>query len=217
MIGGADDALLFCLLATAFLVAAHGVDALGSRRDKDDDGWAHSLALALLGLAVGMLVLAATFASSSTDLLVTLASCAAIAVSAMPLVGFRFGNGTRERPANPWDRAYRVRPARVAQLLSPARPAPAPAAPREPRAYEGVVLPDSVSGQPAPPRDRPERPTAPTGLGDSVPAPATPPASQPGVASAPEVYEAEETLNDVSQVVGDLGRLLGLDSDDRRR
>ncbi|GMA41147.1 hypothetical protein [Mobilicoccus caccae] len=137
MIGRADDALVFCLIAAALVVLAHAIDALGSRKG-DGDGWANSLALSLCGLALGILVVGATIAPSRTDLLLTMSTAGAVIVSALPLVGFRAGDGENMHPANPWDRAFRVRRSRVSELLSPT-PRPQPADP--PRARRGPATP----------------------------------------------------------------------------
>lgn len=201
MIGRADDALVFCLIAAALVVLAHAIDALGSRKG-DGDGWANSLALSLCGLALGILVVGATIAPSRTDLLLTMSTAGAVIVSALPLVGFRAGDGENMHPANPWDRAFRVRRSRVSELLSPT-PRPQPADP--PRARRGPATP------PGTPREGVIMPAVdPRAAAAQPPTAATPPRTRPA-ASSPEVYEAEETLHDVSEVVGDLGRLLGLD------
>lgn len=201
MIGRADDALVFCLIAAALVVLAHAIDALGSRKG-DGDGWANSLALSLCGLALGILVVGATITPSRTDLLLTMSTAGAVIVSALPLVGFRAGDGENMHPANPWDRAFRVRRSRVSELLSPT-PRPQPADP--PRARRAPATP------PGTPREGVIMPAVdPRAAAAQPPTAATPPRTRPA-ASSPEVYEAEETLHDVSEVVGDLGRLLGLD------
>lgn len=202
---GHADAVMFCLIAAALVVVAHGIDAVSSRR-RSGDGWGNSLALALCGLGLGLVCLGAVMATSRTDLLLTLSTAAAVVVSAMPLVGLNAGDEDAP-PANPWDRAFRVRRGRVTQLLSPTpRPAPpqspaprtAPPAGVPEAAREGVVMPTGMPG--------PERTAAEVVTQRRRPAP-----------SDPEVYEAEETLHDVTEVVGDLGRLLGLDRRDGRR
>ncbi|GAB49982.1 hypothetical protein [Mobilicoccus pelagius] len=215
MIGHAADALLYCLVAAGCVVLAHGVDALTSRRDAERT---HPVALALLAVGVTALAVGALFARSSTDVLVVASSCAAVAVSALPLLGFRLGGDSETRRVDPWDRAYRVHPGRVARLLSPRIPRPTPEAPRTGRA---AGRPTSRTGSTAatPPADRPAADPTPAPLPTRTMEAAThhgvvvtpgPPGTTPP-AARPEVYEAEETLHDVTQVVGDLGRLLGLD------
>lgn len=257
MIGHADDALLYCIVAACCVVLAHGVDALTPRRRRTEGG--NPVALALLGLAVVALAVGGLFAKSSTDVLVVVASCAAVAVSALPLTGIRLGGDTGTPPTNPWDRAYRIHPGRVAQLLSPrgARPVaepvvepvvgdPRPEAPHSrpggSRGRTGATAADMTPGAAgsrtqtrpdgASTSTPPTRTSTTPGLAHHgvviTPEPAAVPATAPGAvapaagpqvgvpSSTPEVYEAEETLNDVTQVVGDLGRLLGLDRRPRR-
>lgn len=218
MSGHADDTLLYCIAAACGVVLAHGVDAFASRGRRVDGG--HPLALALLGLAVVSLVAGGLVATSATDVLVVVASCAAVAVSALPLTGVRLGRA-EDGPANPWDRAYRVQPGRVAQLLSrrPGRRAevhPGPGDGERPGAtIAGAVRPPRATPDPEPVPPGASTPTLdPGGARRGVVVPPADSGRPP--ASTPEVYEAEETLHDVTEVIGDLGRLLGLDRRPRR-
>ena len=79
MIGHADDALLYCIVAACCVVLAHGVDALASRRRRAEGG--NPFALALLGLAVAALAVGGLVSRSATDVLVVVASCAAVELS----------------------------------------------------------------------------------------------------------------------------------------
>ncbi|MDO5627924.1 MAG: hypothetical protein Q4G43_06335 [Mobilicoccus sp.] len=191
---------MISLIAAGLVVLAHVVDAVSQRRRPDRDGWGHSLALALCGVAAIGLVLGGTLADTPADLVVILATGVAVTVSMIPLLGHRDVDAARARPSSPWDRAYRMQPGRVAQLLAPPRRAtPRPvvrdATPREGVVVENGVSPQTPSAQPQQNRRR----------GTSTPA------------SDPVVREAEETLHDVTEVVGDLGRLLGLDPRRERR
>lgn len=200
MSGSADDALLLCIAAACLVVAAHGVDVLSARRGAG--GFGHSLAFALCGLALCLPVALVPFARSSSDVLLLLATAGAVVVSAAPLV--RSGQpGEPDRRANPWDRAYRVHPSRVAQLLSPPRrsgrsagPAAgwAPTTPQAPTApprgavHTGIVLPSTPPKPPQPPR---------------------PPDVVEPAPRAPE-EQAVEALQDVEDVVDGYTTLLGL-------
>lgn len=187
--GPADDAMAFCLAAAGLVVVAHVTDALSGRRHPHGEGWGRSLALALAVLAVIGLVAAAVLASSTTDLLLILATCTAVTISTIPLLGPR-DPATSPRQ-NPWDRAYRVRPARVAELLAPPRRRRAERAATDRTPREGVVVTSTATPSPVA-EDR---------LG--------PARTDPGL------RDAEETLQDVTDIVGDLDRLLGLDRDRR--
>ncbi|WP_168582466.1 hypothetical protein [Gephyromycinifex aptenodytis] len=221
MTGHVDDALVVCLIAACLVVLAHGVDAIGARRR--EDGWWHSLALALCGLALCLLVGRLAFIQSVGDVIELLATAAAVTVSALPLVGVRGAGGERQRPANPWDRAYRITPARVAQLLSPAAPprasrnsdsnvdtnASAHAVDSVRRTLSGVIL------------DPPGTATHPRRASASA---ATPPpsssssdeTSRPRVANGP-TQEAAEALHEVEDVLNGVTSLLGLRAERRPR
>lgn len=204
-----DDALVVCLIAACLIVCAHGIDALGSRYR--EDGWWHSLALALCGLAICLPLGRLVFVRSTGDAIELLATATAVAVSALPLLRVRGPGGERRQPANPWDRAYRITPTRVAQLLSPAaqprRPppsvsgAPATSSPSNPRALVGTVLEPTFPRLPATPGQQPPnsaeqvRPRAPYG----------------------PTQEAAEALHDVDDVLNGVSHLLGLERDPRRR
>lgn len=235
MFSGADDALMSCLVAAGLVVLAHGLDAVSSRRHRDGDGWGRSLALALCGVALASLVLGVSVASERGDLLVLLATGVAVCVSAIPL-GRGHLVGRRTQPANPWDRAYRVHPARVAALLSskpanaplrrrrasaPGTPGPDRPGPRaEGAVREGVVL---QHGETAPPAAAPD----PRRAGSARTGSRTGSRPDSRVESRrtdaerdtrpPEVTEASDTLHDVGEVLGDVARLLGLDDDRRPR
>lgn len=197
-----DDTLLSCLVAATLVVVAHGIDGLGPR-DDDGEGMARSLALALCGLALGLLAVAAFFATTRTDLLIVVCTAAATLVSLMPLVGLLPGGVRHQvRRINPWDRAFRIRPTRAADLLTPAAsPGRTGASAQSQTVPSATPAPRAVTAASANQASSPSSDPAPT------------------AAVAPEVHEvheAEETLHDVSAVVGDLDRLLGLDHRPRR-
>lgn len=209
MPGHVDDALVVCLIAACLVVLAHGIDAIGSRHS--EDGWWHPLALALCGLAICLLIGRLAFVQSTGDAIELLATATAVTVSALPLVGRRGPAGVRLRPANPWDRAYRVTPTRVAQLLSPAaqtrqRPPrvsgrPGTSSASKPQALIGTVLEPAPASPPARPAPQPPGSTDQVG----PPAPNGP------------TQEAAEALHNVDDVLNGVLHLLGLDRDHHNR
>lgn len=213
MTGHVDDALVVCLIAASLIVCAHGIDAIGSRYR--EDGWWHSLALALCGLAIGLLLFRLVFVRSTGDAIELLATATAVAVSALPLLRVRGPGDERRRPANPWDRAYRITPTRVAQLLSPAarprRPSPqmrgrpATSSSLAPRALTGTVLPPRLPRSPATPGQQPPGPS------DDLSNPV-----HLRAAYGP-TQEAAEALHDVDELLNGVSHLLGLERGRRRR